>query len=96
MAKLRKLFENAIAEYGGEITKNAVMYHLERTHNLDPDDILNKPEQFVSALRDMYGDFESIIEGSICEKIAEEYGVDYRGQGLVELSKELKNTKIKK
>lgn len=90
MAKLRKLVEEAISEYGGEITKDAVMYHLENTHHLDPDDILNRPEQFVSAFRNMYGDFESIIEGNICEKIAKEYGIDYRGEGLVELSKELK------
>ncbi len=90
MAKLRKLVEEAISEYGGEITKDAVMYHLERTHNLDPDDILNKPELFVSAFKNMYGDFEGIIEENICEKIAREYGIDYRGGGLVELSKEFK------
>jgi len=92
MAKLRKLVEEAISDYGGEITKNAVMYHLEKTHKLDPDDILKKPELFVKALRDMYGDFESIIEGNICEKIAREYGIDYKGEGLVELSKELRGS----
>jgi hypothetical protein len=87
--KIRKIVEAAISDYGGDTMVRVVSWHMERTYSLDPGDVLIKPETAVKALRAIYGDFEGIIEGNICERIAKEYGIDYRGEGLVELSKEL-------
>ncbi len=87
--KLRKIVEDTISDYGGDTMVRVVSWHMKHTYNLDPGDVLAKPEAMVKALRAIYGEFESIIEGNICERIANEYGIDYKGQGLVELSKEL-------
>jgi len=89
--KVRNLVEAAISDYGGDTMVRVVFWHMQHTYNLDPGDVLAKPDTAVRALRAIYGDFEGIIEGNICERIAKEYGIDYKGQGLLELSDELKN-----
>ncbi len=43
----------------------------------------------VQALKNVYG--EECVEDAICERIAEEYGIEYSGQGFAELIKGLKN-----
>ena len=63
------------------------MYHLENKLRVNPDEVLKKPDEFVDALKIIYGDFEGIIEDTICEKVAGEYGIKYKGQGLVKLAK---------
>ncbi|MEM0097127.1 MAG: hypothetical protein QXY52_05110 [Conexivisphaerales archaeon] len=88
--KVGKIVELAIAEYGGDVTKNAIIWHLEHTYSMEPADAIFKPEKFLKALRDIYGDFVSIIESSICYRLAKEYGINYSGQGLVKLAEELK------
>ncbi|MDG6928308.1 MAG: hypothetical protein JRN26_06840 [Nitrososphaerota archaeon] len=88
--KIGSIVESAIADYGGDVTKGAVMWHLEHTYSLGPEDAILKPEKFLRALRDIYGDFVSIIEGNICEKLAKEYGIDYKGEGLLKLAEEMK------
>ncbi|MFP3131204.1 MAG: hypothetical protein RXR51_06475 [Nitrososphaeria archaeon] len=88
---LKKVVEETLAEYGGEPVKNAVLFHLTKMHGIRPEDILQKPEEFVKALNDIYGPFEKIIETELCEKIAKIYGLNCKN-GLVELIKELKNS----
>ncbi|MCL4344153.1 MAG: hypothetical protein JRN26_06910 [Nitrososphaerota archaeon] len=83
-----KLISDALAEYG-EINKNVVLWHLEHTYNLKPENVQSNPELFIRALHTIFGDFESIVEDAICEKIAGEYGLNYHNQGFVALLKEL-------
>ena len=87
---LKKVIEETLAEYGGEPVKNAVLFHLTKIHGIKPEDVLQKPEEFVQALNDIYGPFEKIIEKELCEKIAGLYGLECKKKGLVELVKELK------
>ncbi len=86
--QLAKLISDALAEYG-EINKNVVLWHLEHTYNIKPENVLNNPELFIRALHSIFGDFEGIVETAICEKIAREYDLKYNGQGFVSLLKEL-------
>ncbi len=90
---VRKIIESVIAEHGGEAAKKVVMYHLETVLKVSPRDALEKPEDFVKALKSIYGSFESYIEAEICKKIAEEYRVNYNGKSLVELANELRSKK---
>lgn len=85
---IAKLISDALSVYG-EINRNVVLWHLEHTYNMKLEDVQNNPELFIRALRAIFGDFESIVEGEICEKIAKEYGLNYKGQGFVDLLKEL-------
>lgn len=88
--RLKSIVEETLSEYGGEPVKKMVLFYLENNHGVKAEEILDKPEQFISALKEIYGPFESIIEKEICDKIANEYGIKFKGQGLVELAKELK------
>ncbi|MGC8558382.1 MAG: hypothetical protein ACP5NC_05250 [Nitrososphaeria archaeon] len=88
--RIGRIVEAAIADYGGDLTKSAVLWHLEHTYGLGPADAILQPEKFVMALRDIYGDFFSIIEADICDKLAKEYGIDYSGGGLVKLAEEIR------
>ncbi len=87
---VRKIIESVIAEHGGEAAKKVVLYHLEYVLKVNPGDALERPEEFVKALKTIYGSFESYIEAEICKKLAEEYRVNYNGNSLIELAKELK------
>jgi len=89
---LKKVVEETLAEYGGEPVKNAVLFHLTKMHGIRPEDVLQKPEEFVKALNDIYGPFEKIIENELCEKIAKIYGLNCKN-GFIELIKELKTAK---
>ena len=89
--RLKSIIEDKIAEYGGEPVKKTVLFYLEHKYSVKPEEILNKPEQFVTALKDIYGPFEKIIEREICNNIAEKYGINYKNQGLIEIAKVLKN-----
>ncbi len=93
---IRKIIESVIAEHGGEATKKVVLYHLEYILKINPGDALERPEDFVKALKIIYGSFESHIEAEICRKLAEEYRVDYSGNSIVELAKDLKNKRTSK
>ncbi|MDP8024187.1 MAG: hypothetical protein ACP5LF_03340 [Nitrososphaeria archaeon] len=90
--RLKTIVEETINEYGGEPVKKMVLFYLENKHNIKPEEVLDKPAQFVNALKDIYGPFEQIIEREICDKIANEYGIKPKGQGLIELAKELKDS----
>ncbi len=85
--RIGKLIESALEDYGGVVTRNAVLWHLKHTYDLEQSDAIAQPEKFIQALKDIYGDFEKIIEENICEKIAREYGID--GNGLVELAEKI-------
>ena len=89
--RLKAIIEGVISEYGGEPVKQAVLFYLENVYKIKPEEALDKPELFVSALKEIYGPFEGIIENEICDKIAKEYGIKFKGQGLVKLAEELKN-----
>lgn len=73
--KVRKIVEQAIADYGGEMVKGLVVWQLRNRFHLDPGDAIERPEEFVSALKDIYGSFEDAIERRICERVAEENGL---------------------
>ncbi len=87
---VKKLVEETLTEYGGEPVKNAVLFHLKNMHNVAPEDAIDKPEEFIKALNDIYGPFEKIIERELCLKIARVYGINYKNEDLIELAKELK------
>lgn len=84
--RVRAAVEQAIADYGGEVVKGIVLWQLRNRFHLDPGDAVDRPEDFVSALKEIYGSFEGSIERRICERIALELGVNYSGEGLIELS----------
>ncbi|NAY82074.1 MAG: hypothetical protein GU362_04235 [Thaumarchaeota archaeon] len=86
---LKRVVEETLAEYGGEPVKNAVIFYLTKMHGIRPEDVIQKPEEFVKALNDIYGSFEKIIETVLCEKIAKIYGLNCKN-GFIELIKELK------
>ncbi len=86
--RIKRLVESALEEYGGGATKKAVTWHLKHVYHLDLADAVDQPDKFVRALKDMYGDLESIIEESICEKISEEYGIG--ASNLSELAEKIK------
>jgi len=87
--KSGKIVESALADYGGDITKKAVLWHLKHTYNLEPADAVLQPKSFVQALNDIYGeDFAKIIEEDICEKLSQEFEVN--GNGLVELAEKIR------
>ncbi len=86
--QIARLISDALAEYG-EINKNVVLWHLEHTYGIKLENVQSNPELFIRALHSIFGDFERIVETSICEKIAAEYGLKYDGKGFVELLKEL-------
>ncbi len=87
---IRKIVEETIEAFGGEKVRDAVLYHLEHKYNVKPEEMIEKPEQFSNALKDIYGSFGSMIEKEICKRISENYGLEYKGQGIVEIAKELK------
>ncbi|MGC8600459.1 MAG: hypothetical protein ACP5LX_05355 [Nitrososphaeria archaeon] len=88
---VRKIIESVFAEHGGEAARKVVMYHLENVLKVSPGDALEKPEEFVKALKAIYGSFENYVEAEICKKLAEEYRVNYSGNSLVELANELRS-----
>ncbi|MGC9209178.1 MAG: hypothetical protein ACP5GH_04960 [Nitrososphaeria archaeon] len=60
---------------------------MKNTHGIRLEDVLQKPDRFVKALREIYGPFENLLEKEMCEKIAEFYGLKCNERGLVELLK---------
>lgn len=90
MKKAGKAVEEAIADFGGQMVRDIVVGQLKRRFNLDPGDAVERPEEFVAALRDIYGSFEQAVERRICERLASEFGISYRGEGLVELTLKVK------
>lgn len=94
--RVRKTVEYAIADYGGEMVKGLVIWHLKHRFGLDPGDALERPEEFVSALREIYGSFEEAVERRICERLASEYGINYSGEGLIALAIKIKRMSRKR
>lgn len=88
--KVGRAVEAAIADYGGELVKGVVVWNLKNRFNLEPADAVERPEEFIVALREIYGPFEEAVERRICERIAAELGVEYAGQGLLKLAEQIR------
>ncbi|MCL4344126.1 MAG: hypothetical protein JRN26_07045 [Nitrososphaerota archaeon] len=86
---ISRIFEETLEQYG-EASRKVVIWHLEKTMGLKLDDIESDPRRFLDALAEIYGDLNLVIETSLCENISQEYGIKYRGEGLVKLLKEIK------
>ena len=57
----------------GESTAHAVYYHLEKKHLLKLDDILEKPQTFSMAIKEMFGEtgaevIETLLVKDLCAK----------------------------
>ncbi len=87
---ISKIFEETLDQYG-DTSKKVVIWHLEHSLKLKLDDIQNDPDRFLNALGDIYGGLSQVIETSLCENIAREYGLNYNGEGLVKLLKKIKD-----
>lgn len=86
---ISKIFEETLEQYG-DVSRKVVMWHLENTIGLKLDDIENDPGRFLDALAEIFGDLKQVVETGLCENIAREYGIKYRGEGLVKLLEEIK------
>ncbi len=85
-----QLIAEALLEYG-EANREVIVWYLERVYGIKLEEADIKSRLFVKALRDMFGAFEKYVEDAICERIADEYGIEYGGQGFVKLMLELQN-----
>jgi hypothetical protein len=74
----------------GETSKRVVIWHLENTIGLKLDEIEREPQKFINALGEIYGDLNRVVETSLCENIAREYGIKYKGEGLLKLLEEIR------
>lgn len=83
------LLNETLDQYG-EISKRVVIWHLENTIGLKLDEIDREPQKFINALGEIYGDLNRVVETSLCENIAREYGIKYKGEGLVKLLEEIR------
>ena len=86
---LSKVIYDALKDFGGEAVVNSLLWYLNHQHNMSLDDVIKKPEEFVSFLKEVYGDFEPIIENHLVEKISKAYGIN-PGKGLIETLKKFK------
>ncbi|MGC9208552.1 MAG: hypothetical protein ACP5GH_01665 [Nitrososphaeria archaeon] len=72
---LAKVIRDALADFGGETVVKAITWHLEHTRKMTLEDIINRPDEFVSFLKDVYGSFEPMIERHIIDVISRTYGI---------------------
>lgn len=78
----------AIKSYGDETLAKSLLWHMENRKKMNLEDIADKPDEFVSFLKEVYGPFEPFIEEHIIQSIAREYGVPEQ-KGLVAMIKSL-------
>jgi len=65
---LAKSIETGLDSLGGNMGR-VILYHIEKEHSLKVDDMIGKPESFVEALQDMFGDGGFILEQIVVETI---------------------------
>ncbi len=83
-----QLISEALLEYG-EGSREVIVWYLEHIYDVKLEEADIKSTTFVKALHDMFGTLEKYVEDAISQRIADEYGVDYGGQGFVWLMLEL-------
>jgi len=70
---------HSVMEHGlslvGEGFAQVIFYNLDTRYSLREPEILRKPERFVQALRDMFGDGARIIEGFIKQAMCKQLGL---------------------
>ncbi len=90
---LGEVIIEAIKSYGDETLARSLIWHMENRKKMSVEDIADRPDDFVSFLKEVYGPFEPFIEEHIIQSIAKEYGVPEQ-KGLVAMIKSLyeKNT----
>ncbi|MEM0124296.1 MAG: hypothetical protein QXF41_02010 [Candidatus Micrarchaeaceae archaeon] len=84
MISMREIIIETLSDYGVTV-KNVALWHLETVYHIDLNNVGNNPAEFVTALKDIFDGWEKDIEESVCQKIATEYGIQYKGEGLVKL-----------
>jgi hypothetical protein len=62
----------------GETAKLAIYYYMERSHDLKYNDIVERPQEFMEALREMFGYGADLIEDMLVEKLAAEFGIELK------------------
>ena len=60
--------ETGLGSLGGNMGR-VILYHIEKEHSLKVNDMIDKPENFVEALQDMFGDGAFILEQIVVETI---------------------------
>ncbi len=85
---LGEVIIEAIKSYGDETLAKSLLWHMENRKKMSVEDIADRPDDFVSFLKEVYGPFEPFIEEHIIESIAKEYGVPEQ-KGLVAMIKYL-------
>ncbi|MEM4099005.1 MAG: hypothetical protein QXW57_04580 [Candidatus Micrarchaeaceae archaeon] len=65
--------------------KNVALWHLQTVYKIDLNNVENNPAEFVTALKDIFDGWEENIEQNMCRRIATEYGIQYKGEGLIKL-----------
>lgn len=53
----------------GPDSSKVILYHMESRRGISPNDIQNKPEEFHNMLLELFSNFSSVIEESICRLI---------------------------
>lgn len=53
----------------GPNTSKVLMFHLEKSYGLRPDEIPSRPKDFHDALKTIFGKYSNILELSICRQI---------------------------
>ncbi|MEM0124390.1 MAG: hypothetical protein QXF41_02520 [Candidatus Micrarchaeaceae archaeon] len=84
MTGVREIIIETLSDYGDTV-RNVVLWHLETVYHIDLNNVENNPVEFVVALKDIFDGWEKDIEESVCQKIAIEYNIQYKGEGLVKL-----------
>ena len=86
--KLLAVLDESMKSIFGRDTTEAVYYYLEKRYLLKPEDILERSEAFMEAIKGMFGEIgASVIESLLVRDLCTKFGVERReGRELEKLA----------
>ncbi len=93
--KLLGTLDKSMRDIFGETTVDAVYYHLRKRHLVKLEDILERPEIFAKAIKEIFGDTGAdVIEALLVRSLCDEFGVTGHGKETVRLADCLDELKV--
>jgi len=89
-AKMLEAIDECLKELLGESCAKAVYYYLQLHTGLRLEDVVDRPEAFVSFLREMFRAGAQILERKVVEKLCAKLEVDQREVGGADLASLMK------
>jgi len=87
-AKVLEAIDEGLKDVLGESCAKSIYYYFQMCTGLRVEDVVERPEAFVSFLRDMFKAGAQVLERKVVERLCTKFGVnpgDVRGVDLVSL-----------